>query len=207
MRVLNRLLLAALVATPVVALAAVGATANRLEISNFERGFNIKSGSIKFMVGEKTVDCEERLIGTFHSRTMPKTEGLLIGYINMPSIINLCTGGTAVFLTETLPWHVRYASFSGTLPKITQLTLQIVGLRVLIRPTLGVSCLATTTTTNPLTVFAIMSATEAIIESIRFNEAVGIPLTGMGCPGEGRIGGEGVITVPAELASIQVRLI
>lgn len=36
-----------------------------------------------------------------------------------------CSGGTIVFLTETLPWPLVYESFAGALPNIEQLLLSI----------------------------------------------------------------------------------
>ncbi len=55
-------------------------------------------------------------------------------------------------LTARLPWHMRYASFAGTLPNITSITSRVIGgeFLILVR-ILGieVSCLYLTSTTEP----------------------------------------------------------
>jgi hypothetical protein len=207
MRRIRRLAAPLVLGAALLCLAAGIAAANRFEISNAERGFRLRWTSIKFIVAEKTVDCEVRINGSFHSRVITKTAGLLIGYVTEASFINLCTGGEGRFLTESLPWHLRYAAFTGTLPRIGSVVLQIIGLRALILPTGGVSCLLTTTATNPLVILAIVEPTEPTFQSVKINETIPIPLTGMMCPGSATMGGEGIPTSWAEIASIIIRLI
>jgi hypothetical protein len=72
--------------------------------------------------------CPVTLAGAFHSSTLVKSAGTLFGYITLARIEDpRCVGGGATFLTATLPWHVRYASFTGTLPRITAITLAFIG--------------------------------------------------------------------------------
>jgi hypothetical protein len=91
------------------------------------------------------ISCAVTLEGSFHNRVITKTNGSLIGYITRVATgpIANCTKNnvTAIrYLPEGLPWHVLYDSFSGTLPAITNVRLQFVGLQVLITA-FGSSCL------------------------------------------------------------------
>ena len=96
------------------------ASANRFSTSS--RNFRITWSSLTFVGSgvEAQVRCPVTLEGSFHSATITKVRGALIGLISRASIASaLCTGGTASFLTATLPWHRTYSSFSGSLPAIT----------------------------------------------------------------------------------------
>jgi hypothetical protein len=91
------------------------------------------------------ISCTLTLEGTFHNRTLAKVERGLIGYIANAAFDELhCTStGTSAnvrlrVLTETLPWHVRYISFSGRLPAITiRIRILRLGFDVLNVPILG----------------------------------------------------------------------
>jgi hypothetical protein len=76
--------------------------------------------------------------GSFHTQTIRKVEGALLGYISRASN-GACRGGSATITQTSLPWHITYEGFRGTLPRITEL---IVLLRnVNFRDTvLGVNC-------------------------------------------------------------------
>jgi len=86
------------------------------------------------------------LAGTFHSNTISKTMNSLIGYITSASL-GTCSGGRATILRETLPWHIVYSGFTGTLPNIRSVNMDIIGLSMAVE-TEGVACLLRTTTTN-----------------------------------------------------------
>jgi hypothetical protein len=59
------------------------------------------------------------LEGSFHSATMRKSEGALIGAITRGIVKgDTCFAGRATLLQETLPWHVTYEAFDGRLPNI-----------------------------------------------------------------------------------------
>lgn len=114
--------LAALISAFVLAVAVGSAAANRLSIS--EQGFRIVYSPINFVPSFGTsVRCPVTLEGTLHARTSPKASGALAGFITRASI-GTCEAARARFDTETLPWHVQYVSFAGTLPSITSITLQ-----------------------------------------------------------------------------------
>lgn len=97
---------------------------------------------VDFAGGFGTNECSLTIEGSFHSRTIVKSAGALIGYVTR-AIIGACNRGSSTILAESLPWHVRYSSFAGTLPNITRLNLTATGMAFRIRePTFGVQCLA-----------------------------------------------------------------
>jgi len=186
---------------------AAAAHANRLEISNWERGIRLKWTSIQFNVAGRTVDCEVILNGDFLARTFPKTPGMAYARFTEATTINLCSGGEATVLRGTLPWELRYASYTGTLPRISSVNFQIVGMSVLIQPTMGPSCLVRTSAANPALLIANVEPEEPTFQNVRLNETALIPATGLMCGGTATFGGTGIITSRAEVASVIVRLI
>lgn len=129
MRNRTKLVLTALAATLLMATAVSSATANRLSISN--KAFRINWTNLK-LFGEEAASgvslaCPVTLEGSFHQFTITKNPRTLLGYVSRAAVTTTaCTGGRATILTETLPWHVTYEGFTGTLPTIT-------GIRVLLR--------------------------------------------------------------------------
>jgi len=114
---------AAFSAATVIALMALSvstAPARNMSVSN--QSFRVTFNDLEFTAGEIRNDCRVTLEGSLHSRTMPKVEGTLIGYITRVQT-GQCTVGTTI-LTETLPWHISYLSFSGTLPEITTIIIR-----------------------------------------------------------------------------------
>lgn len=91
-----------------------------------------------------TVSCPMTLEGSLHSRTIAKVSYALIGYITraLSGVPASCTGGEMTILQETLPWHVRYFGFSGTLPNIAAVMTLVSGGGIRIRGPNG-SCLIT----------------------------------------------------------------
>jgi len=123
---------------------AVGvAAATRLELD--ERRFNAKWSSLKFKgpFGETHANCPITLEGSFHSNTIAKTVGALIGHISRATS-GTCIEGSTTILQESLPWHITYAGFSGTLPDITLIMINLVGASFQVP-----LCLSTTTTARP----------------------------------------------------------
>ena len=94
-----------------------------------------------------TLTCPLTLEGSLHGRTIAKGSYNLIGYVNKavfgPAV--QCSGGEATVLTESLPWHLRYESFSGALPNITGIRTLIAGASFRFHVTsAGATCLFTT---------------------------------------------------------------
>jgi hypothetical protein len=74
-----------------------------------------------------TIRCPVTLEGSLHSRTIAKVAGSLIGYITTARVAeSSCSGGRARVRNETLPWHVRYLAFSGPLPNITDIVVNVI---------------------------------------------------------------------------------
>jgi len=95
--------------------------------------------------------CPLTLAGSLHSRTITKVAGALIGFINRASF-GTCNPGSATVLQATLPWHVRYLGFSGTLPNIGEMFTNVIGAAFRLVSTTGVPCLFTSSAVQPLVV-------------------------------------------------------
>jgi hypothetical protein len=186
------------------------ASASRLEIPNGSRGFRFgRINSTEFITTMGSINCELQLSGTWRSRTITKSAGAVIGEVNTGQLVNCSEGQIGLMLTTgTIPWEVRYSSYTGTLPEITSVTFQVVGFRILIRPIGGISCLYRSTAEAPL-VFNAPVTRERIFDRAVIVNASRIPLNAptMGCPGILEIRGEGSMTVAGEFASVQIRLI
>jgi hypothetical protein len=127
------------------------ASAGRLSLSS--QTIRMTWASLTFSGGFGTVRCAVTMEGSFHSRTIAKTRESLIGYITNARISHPCSAGAAWAhsgetnevlggtVSNRLPWHIRYASFTGTLPNITSMNVEVVGIAYLIRePVFGVLC-------------------------------------------------------------------
>jgi hypothetical protein len=128
MRTRSKLVLAALTATTALALAVGTAPASRLNFSS--RTFRITWSALRFFPeGEELqIRCPTTLEGSFHSATITKVLGKLIGLLTRAiTKIEACVGeDRALFLQNFLPSHIVYREFTGTLPSIS-------GVRVLLQ--------------------------------------------------------------------------
>jgi len=117
-----RLALATLLAVSLFGIIVGNASANRLSIN--ETRFRIVWNRLTF--NEETAEardvCPVTMEGSFHSGTIRKVLGALIGHVTRAAA-GACTGGGLTILRETLPWHVTYEGFFGTLPRITGLLI------------------------------------------------------------------------------------
>lgn len=101
--------------------------------------------------GFGTVRCALTLEGSLHSASFAKVRGGLVGVVTGARGSSGCGIFQSRVLTGTLPWHVRYNTFAGTLPNITSIALQVVGFEYLIRETgFGIECLFRSTEAQPL---------------------------------------------------------
>jgi hypothetical protein len=130
MRDRSALALAALVAAGLIAMAAGAAFAGRLSLSG--RTMRMTWARLEFTVMQEgeipyTMECPVTMEGSFHSATIRKIPRALVGYINRVAAGSCPAPFSAVPLRETLPWHVKYVSFSGTLPRITAISLMVIG--------------------------------------------------------------------------------
>jgi len=126
----------------ITALAALVGTSTATRLSSSSQTFRAGFARWNYTGPFGTTECALTLEGSLHSRTIAKTIGSLIGLITR-SIFGACVRGSATILTATLPWHVRYQAFTGTLPNITSLLTDIAGMSFQIRePFFGITCLA-----------------------------------------------------------------
>ncbi len=142
------------VAAAALLLAAIATTASARNLSASETGFRITWSSLEFGSSTTTIRCRLTLEGTFHSRTIAKVARSLIGYINRASFAHPCTGGEAWMdngaeseplgtAPNKLPFHLTYESFSGTLPRITELNLLLRNASLVIQSSfIGIACRA-----------------------------------------------------------------
>lgn len=206
----------------VVLLVAVGtASANRLSISN--QNFRVVWRSLGFYgTGSGfSAECSVTMEGSFHSRTITKTPGALIGFITRMAIAHPCPGGEgevwalngserieALGLTtfNRLPWHVRYRGFTGSLPNITDLRLEVVDASFIAKQ-LSLLCLYRSTAASPLVLVANLSG--GTIEAMETDINALIPLSNSSifCPATAWISGVGTVSLLGTTTSINVRLI
>jgi hypothetical protein len=124
MRTRSKLLFAALTSALVLAAVVGSASANRL--SQNEQGFRVTYSPLTFTPSFGTAArCRVTLEGSFHSRTISKVAGALIGFVSRASV-GPCESGNARVNLETLPWHIQYATFEGTLPAIASITQNLI---------------------------------------------------------------------------------
>ena len=124
-------------------------TASANHLSTSTRSIRTTWTSLEFVepLGT-TFRCSLSLEGSLHSATMTKTAEALVGFITRASVARSCTGGEFSVLTETLPWHLRYAGFTGILPDITSLAINLVGFALKIKGSFG-TCLFTSSASQP----------------------------------------------------------
>jgi hypothetical protein len=199
--------LVALSATLTLALAVGSASANRLSYSS--QLFRIIWTSLTFSEsgGNFPISCPVTLEGSFHSRTMAKVTEALVAYINRAIVNNPgCTEGQATILSETLPWHVTFQGFSGTLPAITGVRHYLIGAAFQIEPGLGIRCLARSTATSPAAGDATREA-GGNITSLTPDSSLPIPVTGTACPSAGIFSGSGGVFVQGTRERVRLNLI
>jgi hypothetical protein len=192
------------VLTSALLLAALVGSASANKLSQNESRIRVTYSPLTFTPSFGTsMRCRVTLEGSYHSRTISKVAGALIGYISRASI-GPCESGTARMNAETLPWHGQYASFTGTLPSIERIANR------LIRPSftfqgeifgLRVNCRYTT----PSQGYIDTRESRGAITSQRPDETVTSSET-EGCPAF-RQSGVGTVTGLGNTTSIVVTLI
>ena len=139
MRTSVKLCFTALTAALLLASAIATTSARNLSISN--QNFRVSWQELQFATNVLTITCHVTLEGSFHYRTFAKNVGRLIGYITRVAVRRPCRNGEAWaangteahprlgVLANTLPWHITYEGFEGTLPNITSILLLLRGAR------------------------------------------------------------------------------
>jgi hypothetical protein len=136
MKLAVRIFLAALAATALFASLAASAAARNFSLTN--RNIRVvweASRPLEFISNAGTVRCRVTIEGSFHCATVSKVVEALIGYISRATAAQetcVDSGGNSnsiEVVQSSLPWHIRYASFSGTLPRI-RVTDRLVGVTI-----------------------------------------------------------------------------
>jgi hypothetical protein len=119
----------------------VGATVllGALVSSASARSFSLSSQAktilwrrMDFISAAGNVECEVNLSGSFHTRTFTKTVNSLIGYLTEGAVLR-CANGGATLNQSSLPWHLRYRGFTGTLPNMNSQSATVTGAEWTIR--------------------------------------------------------------------------
>jgi hypothetical protein len=221
MRHRSKLLLAGLTAALAFGAFVSASSANRLGLkggtSNGQQ-FRATWNKLKFE-GFATVECHVTIEGSFHSRTISKVLEALVGYVSRVTVDETrCTNGSARALTETLPWHIRYGGFTGTLPIITGILLRLVGGRFLVQVAglINAKCLYTSSAASPMKGIVnrntATGAGEGEATSLRVEEPAAIPFTSgtssFACGASGRLEGTTTgLTEGATTTKITVTLV
>lgn len=187
------------------------ASATNLSLSN--RSFRTVFTPLSFNASVGTVRCNVTMEGTFHANTLVKRSRALIGYITRAALTRPCSGLGEVFIyngTEgglesglsSLPWHISYEGFSGTLPNIASLITLITGFKFSIRGVFGV-CLSIY---GPFanTMLNIMVSAGTVTEVVP--DETQIPESFGNC-GAGNFTGRGTFTLLGNTTRVIVRLI
>jgi len=208
MRTRTKLTLAGLTATLLMGLAVSAASASHLRVTN--QNFRVTWSGLKFLEegGGSLVTCPVTLEGSFHSATIAKVLGSLIGVVTRATVGNSsCSGGHATILQATLPWHVRYNGFTGILPNITGVGLALAGVAFNVE-VFFVNCLYKENGTETAAGTAAVEPAHAIT-SLNADNTIRLPKFSGGslCPASGGFEGAGNVTVTGSTTKISVTLI
>ena len=223
MRTYTKLILAALAATAILALAIGGASARSFSVNerNFELIWNnALTGKSQFhfiaRVAGVNVGCNMTLLGGYSNNTIAKSTTTNQGVIRHGELEG-CVGGTATIRTETMPWNLRYRSFTGTLPRIRSITRGLIG-AIFLMTAGGLTCEFGTEVNHPYVSIlgSIPSRIETGLETtgepenITSEEGTKIPLRGeflCAFGGEMELEGVGLIRNLPRTAKLRITLI
>jgi hypothetical protein len=112
---------------------------------------------------------------------MSKVSGLLAGYITFAHVVEECGSERSRLraLTETLPWHFRYHTFTGALPNIREVVLELTGASLRFEVEF-VGCLFRTTQAESLSLFGLVEAS-GNLSQFRLDETRSFHLEGFNC--------------------------
>jgi hypothetical protein len=210
MRTRTKLLFVGFTAALVFSMTVASASATRLSISNRNFRATFTPLTLGSTAGVR-ISCPVTLEGSFHSATINKTLEALIGHVTRASVTTAsCTGGRATIAQSSLPWHIRYGGFTGTLPRLSGVILRLVGATFTVEDTeTGATCTTRTTATQPGVGIVTVEA-NGLVTGLRADESRFIPLSGeFLCffAGEGFFSGNARVTLLGSTANIRVTLI
>lgn len=208
----HSIILGGLIAAIALATAVGTASARRLALSESHILSHFRELTFEGGGGVGQVICPVSIEGSFHSRTLSKVCGQLIGYITESQVASsLCSGGHASVLPTTLPWHIVYESFGGTLPNITEIELGLEGAAFLVEIPGLAECLYQSTVAEPMRGMVTREA-GGKASGLRSNENAGIPLhlrlSGLfNCPNPGHLRGTGIVGDQVTYREITITLV
>jgi hypothetical protein len=157
--------------------------------------------------GSGQITCPLTLEGSFHSSTISKVPNALIGFVSRASTASAsCAGGGFTVLTASLPWHVTYDSFTGTLPAITGLNILLARTAIMTN-VFGINCLYQE---NGVRRFrARLNVSGGVLSTVTPDATIRLPKFSGSflCPSEQGYTGTGNITNLANTARITITLI
>jgi hypothetical protein len=151
---LGKLLLTAVGVTVLLGALVASASARNFELSSQTK--TILWTRWNFRGGFGTVDCEVKISGSFHTRTFAKVMNSLIGYVTEGTVLR-CAQGGATLNQASLPWHLRFNAFGGTLPIITGEILRWSGAEWLIVEPFGIRCTVRRETSSVTSTYSVSS--------------------------------------------------
>jgi hypothetical protein len=175
-----------------VALAAIAGTASasRFRFSSADRGFRLVWTELRLEVTFNgtpySVMCPVTLEGSLHSATIAKVAGALIGSVTRAAAAEAACRGMIgsespypleiTVLKERLPWHLRYESFTGILPNINGLNVQVVGAAFEVHDFIfELTCLFASTAESPMRLILTRELRTGGLTSGRVNSTALIP--------------------------------
>jgi hypothetical protein len=216
-----KLLFTALAASLLLGSVVSNASAGNLSVSN--SNLRATFASLEFNgEGLAIIRCPVTLEGSFHSRTIPKVERLLIGAVTSAVVKQAsCTNGVGsafngteryngITPANTLPWHVTYESFSGTLPTPSAVNILFSRFRFGLRDNAGFCTGQYGSATDNITAAGNLGAGGAITSLIPIDGRNTASLirrdAGIACP-NGRMRGTGSVMLLGSTTLISVTLI
>jgi hypothetical protein len=212
MRVHRRLLLSALLSGLALVTIASQAAGRRIEVTQQQvKAVWTSAEPIIFeLEAGMRMSCPVTLEGSFHSRTLSKVADELIGYVRRFTLNSSTCRRQGLesisVLAETLPWHIQYRGFQGTLPNITGINYEIVGSSFQVTQS-GLMCLYRGTEALPWILIGVIAIGVILIVAAT---AETIPKNSGGflCPeGMGFGGGRARLTGPEGTTAVSVRLV
>lgn len=206
MRTRSKLLLTVVGALVALSMSVSGASANSLRIS--DQDFLAEWESLTF--GESIqIACPVTIKGSFHRETIAKSLGALLGYVTEAIVAereceSSAGSGEATVLQDSLPWHITYGGFIGTLPALegVNLNLHDTAFEIFNLP-FGISCLYQSGgSSEPETAARGIVNVESggVATNLVAETGAEIPLNSGGflCPGTGHFDGPASIKTPGD---------
>jgi len=224
MRLTLRIILVSLAVTVALASALSAASARNLQVSN--RFFRVTWNPLEFREpAGLAVRCQITMEGSFHESTIAKVERTLIGHITRANVAqetcrtSLGTAAHAIpwngserilgaTIAQSLPWHVTYEAFRGTLPNISGVVLLLRNVRFTLEvPITG--CLASygRAETNLRGIVNVVGGEATTLTPEANPRAPRQENIAGECPTEGAFSGNGTVTVLNSTTRIRVTLI